>query len=291
MRIDRTIPKGFTLIELLVVIAVIALLMAIVIPSLGKAKVYAQKVICKNNLRQQCLGIMLYSNDYDTLVPNASGGYWLWDISFENTQQLSRYAGFDDTETFFCAGNKNKKPTDARLWQYRWLEIGTHPAGTMPFPQEVGIADESFLAENQLQEYYRVLPIVYMLDKYDQNTGDSNLEPYLVTGEDAKWIRKLSNVRSAGSKIMVMDAVISGGNNWQFTEIANGGIDTLSDGMLMDDTNHISRQTIGTPPNKGPRPDGANIGYADSHVDWRDFDDMQHRYTSPGSPADVWFWW
>jgi prepilin-type N-terminal cleavage/methylation domain-containing protein len=54
--------KGFTLIELLVVIAIIALLLSIVMPALNRAKVYAQRVLCGNNLRQQTLGIMLYAD-------------------------------------------------------------------------------------------------------------------------------------------------------------------------------------------------------------------------------------
>lgn len=275
--------KGFTLIELLVVIAVIAMLMAIVIPALGKAKIYAQKVICKNNIRQQCLGTMLYSNDNDSYVPTSGLGPWLWDISFYATNQMSEYAGFDNNEMFFCPANKKKKDSDARFWQYSWLGSGSSPAGSGPFPQEVGLMDESILSVVDQRSYYRVPPFIYMFDKYDAN-GKSILEQKLATGEDANWIRKLANVRSSGSKTMIVDATLSTSATTGFFDITDGGIWNLSGQTLTDDSNHRSRQMTGNPP--GSAPDGCNVGYADGHVDWRGFDDMRHRYT-----RGQYFWW
>jgi prepilin-type N-terminal cleavage/methylation domain-containing protein len=93
--------RGFTLIELLVVIAIIALLLAVIMPALGKAKLVAQRIICSNNLKQQSVGIILYSNDHDSYVPNNDMIGWLWDMTFEATKQLSDYAGFDNNKTFF----------------------------------------------------------------------------------------------------------------------------------------------------------------------------------------------
>lgn len=60
---------GFTLIELLVVIATIALLMAILMPGLRKAREQAKAVNCKSNLRQIGLAVNLYAEEYDLYVP------------------------------------------------------------------------------------------------------------------------------------------------------------------------------------------------------------------------------
>ncbi len=55
--------KGFTLIELLVVVSIIALLLAVILPGLRKAKDAARRTICLSNIKSQTLSWNLYAND------------------------------------------------------------------------------------------------------------------------------------------------------------------------------------------------------------------------------------
>lgn len=72
---NTTSNKGFTLIELLVVIAIIALLLTIMMPALSKAKQQTLGVVCKSNLKQMTVGVMMYIDSNEGRLPRA--GSWV----------------------------------------------------------------------------------------------------------------------------------------------------------------------------------------------------------------------
>ncbi|MBM4026208.1 MAG: prepilin-type N-terminal cleavage/methylation domain-containing protein [Planctomycetes bacterium] len=76
--------RGFTLLELLVVISIISLLLALLGPSLTRARSLARRVACSHNLKQVALAMSLYTHDHDGKYPCAQDPvstqppYWLW---------------------------------------------------------------------------------------------------------------------------------------------------------------------------------------------------------------------
>src|SRR5262245_21767563 len=98
--------RGFTLIELLVVIAIIAILAALLLPSLARSKQQALNVACLNNLRQLQLCFHLYTLDFNGFLPPNN---FVYDIDTGGPS-----LGFDSDLTW-CPGNTRLDTTTTNI--------------------------------------------------------------------------------------------------------------------------------------------------------------------------------
>lgn len=127
--------RGFTLIELLVVISIIALLVAILLPSLGAARQAAIRMQCSSNQRQIAIGINLYATENDDYVPTpmaaSTGSNADWHIT------LGKAGVLGEAITYTGLNHNISVPTDKTLWGFKVLQCPSesgHPnSKNMPY--------------------------------------------------------------------------------------------------------------------------------------------------------------
>jgi len=67
---------GFTLVELLVVVAILSVLIALLLPSLNKARYVAKKAVCASNQSQLARGLIIYATEYNSYFPSSGDTRW-----------------------------------------------------------------------------------------------------------------------------------------------------------------------------------------------------------------------
>lgn len=119
---------GFTLVELLVVLAIVALLIAMLLPALGRSREHARRILCGNNARTIAAATLMYSDDFKGYVPDNAqrGAYGRYTIATENRRALYLDYGANRWESWFCPSGISRGyhtyiPRVARVNPYNWF--------------------------------------------------------------------------------------------------------------------------------------------------------------------------
>jgi prepilin-type N-terminal cleavage/methylation domain-containing protein len=251
---DGTRRRGFTLIELLVVVAIIALLIAILLPSLGRAREMAKRSVCAANLKGVGQDFAIYAAQFNDLLPVVvpdSGG-WMHDEPAPLCDILMGLAAGSNPQMsaqsvrrlFYCPSTSTKN-----LDTYWWPNAAVKADGTLDTSSEPAVRWLGYAMLN-----FRSTPP-------NSTTGYAILSTHRVS-PPLDYRRKMNASRSSESEL-ALDEIIAYTPNGATDYKGTNGMDSdfTGQGKGINGTNHL----------KNDLPAGSNDLFMDGHVSWLNF--------------------
>ena len=226
-RVGRSLPglgpraRAFTLIELLVVIAIIAILAAMLLPALARAKDKAKTANCLSNMHQWGLAEVMYASDNQETLPHDGMGYTGQYPDSPHPPETGPIAGASDLNQWF-----NLLPPYLAEKQLLWYAAAASGynnvnqiATVMPFPGGVGkifecpaatmpAADMQQLSGSGAQGFFSYGMNIDLKRAYDPTTGSDNSMPY-------PKMPRTTTLQNAAATVLMADMAFNS-SDWPF---------------------------------------------------------------------------